>query len=91
MNVLRKWLTKATPAERTALAKGAATTVGNLRQIAGGYRQTAGIVKMSPEMARLTEIAAERLRRKNPELPELPRTELCPACGRCEFAKALKK
>lgn len=83
-NVMQRWIDAATPAQLAKLAKLAGTTVGNLRQIAGGYR-TKGKLQVSPELARKLEIASRPMNRHG--LPVLYRAQLCPACGRCEFAK----
>lgn len=84
MNKLKNWMATATPKEKEALAKGAKTTVGNLRQSAGSYRAH----HMKAGLARRVEIAAEKLRSKNPNLPVLNRTDLCADCAKCEYAKA---
>lgn len=86
MSKLKTWLAAAQPKEKEALAKGAQTTVGNLRQSAGGYR----VYSMKAGLARRVELSAEKLRKKNPELPVLLRTDLCADCAKCEYAKAHK-
>ena len=88
MNALKKWMAAATPKERTTLARLAKTSVGNLRQTAGGYR-TQGKLSTSPELARRLEIASEKVQREG--LGLLSREDLCQACGRCEYAKMAKK
>jgi len=86
-NVMQKWMDAATPKQREQLAKLAGTTLGTLRQIAGGYR-TGGKLQVGPELARSLEIASRKVNRSTPEaMAILLRTDLCPACGRCEFAK----
>lgn len=87
-NALRRWMSIATPAEKTMLARFARTSVGTLQQQAGGYR-TKGKVSMRPELARRVELASQKLVRKG--LPVLHRADLCEACGRCEFAKVAKE
>ena len=82
MNKLKKWLSAATVQEKAALAKGAQTTLGNLRQSAGGYRE----YTMKAGLARRVELAAEKLRGKNTDLPVLLRTDLCADCAKCEYA-----
>lgn len=82
MSKLKIWLASATPKEKQALAKGAQTTLGNLRQSAGKYRS----YSMKAGAARRVEISAEKLRAKNPELPVLLRTDLCVDCAKCEYA-----
>ena len=84
MNVLKKWLQKATPVERAALARLAKTTPGSLSQVAGGYR-TQGKPSAGPDLARRIEIAAVKVHREG--LPALKREDLCAACGRCEYPK----
>lgn len=83
-NKLKEWLSLATPAEREKLAKEAQTSVGTLRQIAGGYR-TDGVVSATPESARRIEFASKKI--KNANLPELRREDLCLACKNCEYPK----
>lgn len=83
-NALRKWMAEASAAEKTKLARMAKTSVGMLRQVAGGYR-TKGKPNTSPELARRLEIASEKMEREG--LPGLQRESLCQACGRCELAK----
>jgi len=83
-NKIRQWLDAATVPERNKLVRGARTTLGALRQKAGGYRN-GGKVSLSPELARRVEIAAAKVKRDG--LPELKRTEMCGACARCELAK----
>lgn len=83
-NKIRQWLDKATIPERNKLVRGAGTTLGALRQKAGGYRN-GGRVSMSPRLARRVELAAKKIHREG--LPELKRAELCADCGACEFAK----
>lgn len=86
-NVMKRWLAVATPAQRKRLANLAKTTEGTLRQIAGGYR-TRGKLQAGPELARKLEIASTKLLSESKGLPVLWRSDLCPACGACEFAKA---
>lgn len=91
MNVLKAWLTAATPAQRARLAKEARTTAGTLHQLAGGFR-TDGELRASPELAKRLEIASRRVKNHWRNAPEpLRREDLCPACGACEFAKQCRK
>lgn len=83
MNKLKQWMAAANSQEKQALAKGAQTTVGNLRQSAGSYRR----YSMKAGLARRVEITAETLRKRNNQLPVLLRTDLCADCANCEFAK----
>jgi len=77
VNPFRRWWNAASPEQKKRLARRASTTVSSLHQLAGSYR-TKGKLHASPELARRIEIASRGA---------LKRTELCPACGRCELAK----
>jgi hypothetical protein len=68
--------------EKEALAIAAGTTVGYLRQAAGGYRE----YSMKAGLAQRIEIAAGKLRERNPALPELKQTDLCADCSACKYA-----
>lgn len=81
-NALRTWLDQATKPQAERLAKLSKTSLGTLRQIAGGYR-TDGEARTTPEMARNIELASARIS----ALPLIPREALCPACAQCEFSK----
>jgi len=83
-NPLRVWMTAATPKERLRLASLAKTTLGNLQQVAGGYR-TAGAVVLDSDLACRIEAATEKMARDG--LPILAREALSPACSKCSFAK----
>lgn len=87
MNVLQKWMTKATPQEKVKLAIYSKISRGALQWIAGGYRSK-GKLDTSPVAARRIELAAQRIHREG--LPVLKREDLCIACGRCEYAKTKK-
>jgi hypothetical protein len=80
-NPFQTWMRKHTLNDKIVLAKNAGTTVGTLRQIAGGYR-TDGKVSTTPELARRIEIASKG---------ELRRENLCVACGKCELAKIARE
>lgn len=84
MNKLKQFLAAATTDEKAELATAAGTTVGNLRQAAGQYQDNS---RMKAGLARRIEIAADGLRKKNPSLPVLRRTDLCADCAACEFAQ----
>lgn len=86
MNTLQKWIAAATLDELKTLAKLAGTTIGNIRQLSGGYR-TEGQVRATPELARRLELASKDKRLRRPGLKPLRRVDLCPACGQCEFAR----
>lgn len=80
-NAMRKFMTAATPAEKEELARLADTSKGQLFQLVNGHRNC------GPALAKRIEKGADRLRTRNPELPPLLRTDLCDACGACEYAK----
>jgi hypothetical protein len=84
MNVLQKWMARATPQEKSKLAIHSKISRGALQWLAGGYR-TSGKVQTSPEVARRIELASHRIQREG--LPAIRREDLCPACARCEYAK----
>lgn len=70
---LNRWIKDHTKEQLAALAAHCETSPAYLQyQIAAGRRNP------SPELARLLEIHTQE---------ELKRTDLCSACGRCEFAK----
>lgn len=72
----------ATPKEREALAEHAATSVGHLRQLAGGYRTA------SPDLAGRIESATQRMHAASgARLPQVVRTDLAPACRACPYAQ----
>lgn len=87
MNVLQKWMAKATPQEKVKLAIHSKISRGALQWLAGGYR-TRGKLNTSPEAARRIELAAARIARDG--LPTLKREDLCVACNRCEYANRAK-
>lgn len=70
------------PDDKATLADLAGTTKGQLYQLTGGHRNC------SADLAIRLEHAAAKMRKKNPELPPLARTDLCAACRGCEYAKA---
>ena len=87
-NAMRTWLANAKKAEVEKLVKMAKTSLGTLRQIAGGYR-TEGEARTTPEKARAVEIATHKLSREG--LAPVLRGELCPACSQCEYQKLCKE
>lgn len=87
MNVLQKWMAKATPQEKVKLAIYSKISRATLQWIAGGYR-TLGKINTNPEAARRIELAAARIHRDG--LPPIKREDLCSACARCEYAKTSK-
>lgn len=84
-NQLRRWLTQATLKQARLLAEKAGTTLGNLRQIAGGYR-TKGAASTTPETALALEVASREI----PEVKPLNREDLCIACARCDYLQQIK-
>lgn len=80
-NAMRDWVAAATTEELTLLARHARTTVGTLRQLAGGYR-TKGRPAASSELASRVELASKKLAR--PGLKPVMRGELCAACAQCD-------
>jgi hypothetical protein len=78
---MKQWMVTATSGEQTELAITAGTSRGHLYQLSSGER-TAG-----PQLAQRIEAASKMLRKINKKLPILKRSQLCPACGGCEFAK----
>lgn len=87
MNLLQKWMACATPQEKLRLARLAKTSIGTLRQIAGGYK-TNGALHVESDLARRIEVASTKIIRDG--LPLLKREALSPACAKCEFAKACR-
>lgn len=88
---LRHWLIAATPDQIKQLAKGARTSVAQLRHIAHGRRAA------SADLAQRIAHASVEVRQSSPsgfdeggrELPTpvyLDQTELCAACARCPIA-----
>lgn len=78
---LRAWMAAATTEEQKLLAHRAKTSVGMLRQYAGGFRQasatTAGVIEaLTAEMHKLSK----------GRLPKITRTDLCEACRSCQYA-----
>lgn len=88
MNALQKWLRAATPEERARLARLCDTTPAVLSQWAGAYR-TGGKLRLAAQSAAKLQHASEDMAR--PGLPSLLRSELCPVCRACPYAKAAAK
>ena len=72
----------ATAAQQAALAAAANTSRTYLYALASGARTA------SADLASDIERASRKVRRANNALPVVLRTDLCPACARCEFAKS---
>jgi hypothetical protein len=73
LNKLQKWMAKATTAEKAELAKRAGTTIGTLRQIAGGYR-TDGKLRCGAVMAMMIQHASSQMPQ---HLPVLKASDFC--------------
>lgn len=86
MNALARWMKRATPVDRRNLARKANTSLGTLRQIAGGYRKTNVTADLAARIDRGVQ-AVNHQSIVRPRLPEVRRESLCPACASCEFAK----
>ncbi len=90
MNALKVWLRLATPAERQRLVHIAGTKVSYLYFLsnpAAGYGRTA-----TASMASRLEAASDQIREEGGDavkrrLPRLLRTDLCPTCRGCSFAR----
>lgn len=76
-NPLLTWWSAATPEQRRDLAVTVGSTEESLRQTAHAYR-TNGRLALTPELARKIDLALDG---------EVRREEMCPACGRCEYAQ----
>jgi hypothetical protein len=73
-NAMRKWLDRATPEQKKALAKAAKTSQGQLKHLAAGRRTaSAGLAQ---------KIAAASRTLHTREL-YLDQRDLCEACGTC--------
>lgn len=88
-NALKEWMTVTSTNTHARLAKLAKTTVGTLRQIAGGYRN-AGKASTTAELARRIEEATAKIEDAAGPRRVL-REELCTACARCDLAKIARR
>lgn len=79
MNVMKIWMAAANREEQERLAALAKTSRAHLYHLASAKRTA------SAGLARELELASAQLARDG--LPALQREDLCPACGRCEYAK----
>ena len=78
---LKIFMRAATAAEQELLAKEIGTSVGMLRQYAGGHRE------MSADRAgRLEEATAKMHKASKGRLPKIVRTDVCAACRQCQYA-----
>ena len=81
MGVMRYWMKVADTSEQRILAEKSGTSVGMLRQYAGGHRQ------VSASMAGVFEaVTAEMHRLSKGRLPKITRTDVCEACRACSYA-----
>lgn len=87
MNVLQKWMAAATAEEKKRLAMHAKTTLGALRQAAGGYK-TEGKLALTSEFAARIATATAILHRKG--LPRIDLGMLSPTCAACKYLKECK-
>lgn len=81
INAVKAWMEAASTDEQNALADAAGTSRGHLYHLATGRRIC------SADLGKRLEIAADAMRAYNPDLPRLKRTDLCPACAACEYAR----
>lgn len=88
MNPLKRWMAKATPEEKSRLARLLDISRGSLQWLAGAYR-TKGKIEVDAALAREIEIATGKLERDG--LDKVERTAVCSACRRCEYARQAKK
>jgi hypothetical protein len=80
----KRWWTRATKTDKTRLARLAKTSVGQLGQLAGGHRVS------GPALARRIELGTVAIALHR-ELPLVLRSDLCPACHACEYARRCEK
>jgi len=83
-NAMRDWVVAATAEELSALAFKARTTVGTLRQLAGGYR-TGGKAVATSQLATNIELATKYMARTG--LEPVLRGEISNACAGCDLYK----
>lgn len=84
-NAMRDWIAAATAEELRTLATRARTTVGTLRQLAGGYRSK-GRAVASSELATRIELATAATAR--PGLALVKRGDLSSSCAKCDLYRA---
>lgn len=78
---LKTFMKAATADELALLADKVGTSVGMLRQYAGGHRE------MSAERAgRLEDATAKMHKASKGRLPKIVRTDVCAACRSCQYA-----
>lgn len=86
-NEMRRWVDAAIPEELAMLADKAGTTVGTLRQLAGGYRNEGKAVATS-SLAISIEKGTKQLAR--PGLPPIMRGDISPVCAGCDLYRKHK-
>lgn len=77
-NAVRKWLHRATPAQKKALAKAAKTSMGQLKHLGSGRRGA------SAEMAQKLAAASRTLHVRSLYLDQ---RDICKACGVCPLVE----
>lgn len=81
MTALKQWMQAASSVEQQALADALGTTRDVLYHYSGAFRG------MSNTKAQLMEQAVAALRKMNPKLPMVYRTDVNEGCRNCEFAE----
>ena len=81
MDSLRRFMAAATTAQQEALARASSTSRSYLYALSSGTRTA------SADLAADIERGSKKLRRAHTRLPLVLRTDLCPACARCELVK----
>lgn len=87
-NEMRRWVASATAEELAQLAEMADTTVGTLRQLAGGYRNEGRAVTSSVLACSIERVTLSMTR---PGLAPVLRGAISPACAGCDIYKQHKK
>ena len=86
-NEMRRWVAEASKEELEMLATAADTTVGTIRQLAGGYRHKGKAVTAAPLAVKI-ELATKML--AHSKLPPVMRGDLCSVCAGCDLYKKHK-
>jgi hypothetical protein len=81
-NEMRRWIAAASKEELDLLAEKASTTVGTLRQMAGGYR-SGGKAIATASLAYSIELATKDMAHVG--LDPVMRGDLCSACAGCDI------
>jgi hypothetical protein len=81
-NAVRKWLRRATPAQKKALAKAAKTSLGQLKHLSSGRRSAS---------AELAQRLAAGSRTLHVRALYLDQREVCKACGVCPLVEPVAK